>query len=68
MGGEDDGMTDFKDLLGVMDPALLGRLVAKAQRPQEFIQEDDPRRRGNRGIVPVQMSQMQSRPGRTSGT
>ena len=55
-------MTDFKELLSVIDPDLLGRLVAKAQRPEEFIQKKDPRRRGNRGIVPIQMSQMQTRP------
>jgi hypothetical protein len=53
-------MTDMKDLLGVMDPNLLGQLVAKAQKPEEFIQKKDPRRRGLRGTVPVQMSQMQS--------
>jgi len=61
-------MTDFKELMGVMSPNLLGQLVAKAQRPEEFIQREDPRRRGQRGIVPIQMSQMQTRSGGVSGT
>ena len=54
-------MISWQEIVGRIPPEMLGQLVSQIQNPTAYMQKGDPRRIGNRGIVPIQMREMQSR-------